>query len=324
MGDSFSSGEGAGEYTRVSDQYGDEPGFKNSCRRNAHGWARQIVLAGAPGGRSLGSFSDSLDANVDFHHIACAGAQTHHVMATRTAAGQPAPANAMGNVPRDTTNGELTQIDQGFLDENTTLVVLTIGGNDAGWTDVFKECALKNCMEPGFTLPGDSQPMTVAVPARFRDKIKLDVRRVVTEIRQRAPNAWIVLAGYPQIFKSGTTYDVNPLPGVTIGITAEEVDWLNDMARVATTELLYTDLTNKINGVDVRADFAGHELGTADTSENWLNGYILGDVFRFADDDGEPNDSYFGAGSFHPNVSGFQAYGGAVSDRLSALGYRWS
>ncbi|GIJ79111.1 SGNH/GDSL hydrolase family protein [Micromonospora phaseoli] len=324
MGDSFSSGEGAGEYTRVSDQYGDDRPFKNSCRRNAHGWARQVVLTGAPDGRSLGSLSDSLHTNVDFHHIACAGAQTHHVMATRTAAGQPAPANAMGNVPRDTSNGELTQIDQGFLDENTTLVMLTIGGNDAGWTDVFGECALKNCMEPGFTLPGDSQPMTVAVPARFRDKIKLDVRRVVTEIRQRAPNAWIVLAGYPQIFKSGTTYDINPLPGVSIGITAEEVDWLNDMARVATTELLYTDIANKINGIDVRADFAGHELGTADTTENWLNGYILGDAFRFADDDGEPNDSYFGAGSFHPNANGFRAYGGAVSDRLSALGYRWS
>ncbi|MEV2237795.1 SGNH/GDSL hydrolase family protein [Micromonospora sp. NPDC049891] len=324
MGDSFSSGEGAGDYTRVSDQYGDEPGFKNSCRRNAHGWARQVVLAGAPGGRSLGSLSDGLDANVDFHHIACAGAQTHHVMATRTASGQPAPANAMGQVPRDTSNGELTQIDQGFLDENTTLVMLTIGGNDAGWTDVFKECAVKNCMEPGFTLPGDSQPMTVAVPARFRDKIKLDVRRVINEIRERAPNAWIVLAGYPQIFKSGTTYDLNPLPGVAIGITAEEVDWLNDMARVATTELLYTDLANKINGVDVRADFAGHELGTADATENWLNGYILGDWFRPDDDDGEPNDSYFGAGSFHPNVNGFRAYGGAVSDRLSALGYRWS
>lgn len=46
------------------------------------------------------------------------------------------------------------------------------------------------------------------------------------------PNTWTVLAGQPQFFKTGTTYDLNPLPGVSIGITADEVPWLNDMARI--------------------------------------------------------------------------------------------
>lgn len=323
MGDSFSSGEGAGDYTRVSDQYGDDPTSKNSCRRNSHAWARQIVLDGTPSNESLGSLTDRRSVDVDFHHIACAGAQTHNVMATRTMDGQPAPRNATGNLPQDTSNGELTQLDQGFLDENTTLVVLTIGGNDAGWANVFAECAINSCLNPGFTLPGDDRPMAESVPDRLRNKIKPDVARVVREIRERAPSAWIVLAGYPQIFKSGTSYSSNIVDTFAVGLTHDEVDWINEMTRIAATETFYLDLAYRVNSVDVRSEFAGHELGTPDLTENWLNGYILGDKFREDDDDGEKSDSLFGAGSFHPNANGFKAYGRAVSTRLTGLGYRW-
>jgi hypothetical protein len=284
-----------------------------------------VVIPGTPNNSAIGGLADSRDTRLDFHHIACSGAQTHHVLSTTTRTGAPAPANASGEVPRDTTNGEMTQIDQGFLDENTTLVLLTVGGNDAKWTDLASACAFDDCAAPGYKLEGDTVPMREAVPARLQGPVASDVRRVIAEIRERAPNAWIVQAGYPQLFKSGTSYDLNPLPGVSIGISKDEVAFINDMARVASTSMLVSDSANKVNGVDVRADFAGHELGTADNTENWLNGYIIGDYFRLPkDDDGEKNSSKVGGGSFHPTVRGFQEYGNSVSSRLSVLGYRWS
>jgi hypothetical protein len=81
---------------------------------------------------------------------------------------------------------------------------------------------------------------------------------------------------------------------------------------------------HKINSIDVRADFAGHELGTADSTENWLNGFIIGDAYRpGVDDDGEPESSWKDPGSFHPNVSGNNAYATLMSDRLFVLDYHW-
>ena len=283
-----------------------------------------MVIPGTPNNSAIGGLADSRDTRFDFHHIACSGAQTHHVLSTTTRTGGPAPANASGEVPRDTTNGELNQMDQGFLDENTTLVLLTIGGNDAKWTDLASACAFDDCAAPGYKLEGDTVPSAGCRARPVAGAGRLGRPAGHRRDPERAPNAWIVQAGYPQLFKSGTSYDLNPLPGVSVGISQDEVAFINDMARVASTSMLVSDSANKINGVDVRADFAGHELGTADNTENWLNGYILGDKFRPEDDDGEKNSSLVGGGSFHPTVRGFQAYGDAVSSRLSALGYRWS
>jgi hypothetical protein len=322
MGDSISAGEGAGSYSRVSDQYGDDPPNKNACKRSPHAWSRQIPIPGAPGGQAIGSFADSRHANLDYHHIACAGGRTHNLVATRTPTGSPAPNLASGEPPRGM-EGELTQLDQGFLDENTTLVVFNVGANDARWADIVQGCAFGDCLAAGYRLSGDDVPATQATENRLRGSVRTDVGRVLAEIRRHAPNALIVQAGYPQLFKAGTTYDLNPVPGVDIGITGPEVAWLNDMARLAATELLQSDLDHNIGAVDVRVEFAGHELGTVDNTENWINGYILGDRFRPDDDDGEANDSTTGAGSFHPNVTGYQAYGLVVGDLLNAINYRW-
>ena len=322
LGDSFSSGEGIGTYSRVSNQYGDDALNRNACHRSTLSWQGKLVIPNAPQGKGLADLAAEHFTNVDYHQLACSGARTHNVMATRTLIGAPAPANASGSAPAGQW-GELTQLDQGFVDENTTLVVLSIGGNDANWTDVMKACALEDCMTPGFIIPGDTAPLTQSVPDRIRNKVKPDVQRVLSEVRQRAPFAWIILVGYPQLFKPNTSYDVNLLPELDIGITEEEVDWLNSMAQLAATEVLVSDLPNKLNSIDVRQDFVGHELGTLDLTENWLNGPVAGDLFYLTDDDGEPSDQPLAAESFHPNLSGHNAYAAIVGGRLSALGYVW-
>ncbi|GIF49379.1 GDSL-like lipase/acylhydrolase family protein [Asanoa ferruginea] len=321
LGDSISSGEGVGNYARVSDQYAGSSA-KDGCKRSPGAWSRGVSIPGTPGLGSIGDLDDAFQPNVDFHHIACAGARTHNVMATRTMSGAPAPRAASMELPGPMDDRELAQLDQGFLDENTTLALLTVGANDTRWADIVKACAFHDCLD-GYRLDGDTAPVTEATETRLRGSIKTDVRRVLQEVRERAPNAVIVLAGYPQLFRDGTTYDLNPFPGVAIGITADEVDWLNEMSGVATAELIYDDYGPGIYGVDVTDDFASHELGTVDSNENWLNGWIAGDLFRPDDDDSEPNDSNTGAGSFHPNAAGYRAYANAVGALLATVNYRW-
>jgi lysophospholipase L1-like esterase len=279
-----------------------------------------VVLPGTPNGKTLDALRKDWDPNVDFQHIACAGARTHNVMATKKLDGSPASANASGQLPNGT-QGEVTQLDSGFVDRNTTLVMLSIGGNDAGWSDVVQGCLPEHCVDPNFSVPNFPAPVTESVPRRIRDVVKPDVNRVVAEIRERAPNAWIVLVGYPRLLKEGSDLSV-AVPGFTWGLSKDEVNFLNDMARVAATELLPADMEHKVAAIDVRTYFDGHEVGWG--FDNYINSYNVGDAYYDPDDDGEADSSKIGAGSFHPNVDGYQAYRRAVEDLLPVMNYRWS
>ncbi|MEU7292314.1 hypothetical protein AB0A76_03770 [Streptomyces exfoliatus] len=65
--------------------------------------------------------ADRWDAGMDYHLIACSGARTYNIL-------------------RDPENGELAQIQQGYLDQNTTVVSISIGGNDSRFTHVIQKC----------------------------------------------------------------------------------------------------------------------------------------------------------------------------------------
>ncbi|HEU4424673.1 MAG TPA: SGNH/GDSL hydrolase family protein, partial [Pilimelia sp.] len=320
MGDSFSAGEGAGDYYRVGDQYGDDPALRNACRRSPKAWSRQLKLAGAP--EPLGVLADRRDNRLDYHFVACSGARTHNVMASRNPDGSLAPANRSGRRPGGQFH-ELSQIDQGFLDENTTLVVLTIGGNDARFSKVGMACATAlNCAENGFVMEGDSRPLREEQLDLIRNKVKPDVQRVLADIRRAAPNAWIELAGYPNLFYPGSTWGVTyDWPGgeqLVWGFSEPETAYLNDLSRVMATEVLDTDAGRRFASVDVRGEFGGHEL--SGPGSTYFHGFVEGD-WR-VDEDGEPVQPA-GMETFHPNPGGNAGYARAAADHLAAFDYRW-
>jgi lysophospholipase L1-like esterase len=323
LGDSYSSGEGTGSFTRVSDQYGDDPANRNACHRSPDAWARRLVIPNSPGSATIGTLSDQHDVNLDFHHLACSGALTHNVMATKTLSGAPAPVNKFMRLPEGK-YGELTQIDQGFLDENTTLVVLSIGGNDAGWTAVVQACLEEDCLDPNYKMYSPSDPMSFKqrVEYHLRDLVGADVRRVMTEIHERAPAARIVLAGYPQLFTDGYSLALQLPDGTQVGLTAEETAWLNQLAEVLATEVVRSDPALKLTGVDIRPAFSGHEVG--DPLAPRINSLILGDKFELLpDEDGQPSDAWLSSDSFHPNNGGQIAYAQAVTAALPQVPYAW-
>ena len=86
---------------------------------------------------------------MEHHLIACSGAQSEQLLPFHTA-GATKPANAWGQTGRGQ-YGELSQLDKGFLDADTTLVTFSIGGNDSRFADVIAECiimaGLKLCQD---------------------------------------------------------------------------------------------------------------------------------------------------------------------------------
>jgi hypothetical protein len=230
LGDSYTSGEGASstdgaDYYRESDYKvmeftpnGDVTKTRNVCHRSRNAWPRQGKLS--DNSQTIGQRADAFDFSLDFHFGACAWAETEWMLPWYSVSSPPP--NAFGQVGRDNW-GEVPQLDQGFLDDNTTLVVFSIGGNDARFSPVFEQCVygtfLQLCQDS--TLDGDTQNMAAAEHELIQGKVKDSIRTVIQEIHKKAKNAKIMLMGYPKLLEG--------LGQCIIGIGTEEAPWLNQM-----------------------------------------------------------------------------------------------
>jgi hypothetical protein len=110
------------------------------------------------------------------------------------------PVNAWKQNGRYGMFGEVSQLDKGFLDEHTTLVTLSIGGNDARFIPLLERCAdpVSDC--PNDMLNGDAEPLRLSQPRILTDQVRPSVVTVLREIRRKAPHAKVVLMGYPLLF----------------------------------------------------------------------------------------------------------------------------
>jgi hypothetical protein len=122
---------------------------------------------------------------------------------------------------------------------------------------------------------------------------------VYEQIHVQAPNAKVVVAGYPHLF------DVVDGIGCQ-GFVSDVQTWLNQMADTMTqtitgaisdTKALYPSMN--IRFVDVTAGFAGHAVCESSAAE-WINGIDLVNQVS----------------SFHPNHNGQAEYGVLVNAAL--------
>lgn len=179
MGDSYTSGEGSGNYYSVSDLHHGEPSW-NACRRSPNAWPRKVTLPGRT--ETVGWFADTYDPSLDFQFTACSGAKTWQVLS-----GTPVDGNGNEKWGFDGNFHEKFQIDSGVLSTDTTLVMLTIGGNDAKFDRKIQECVQSGC------------PSEASMKADI-DSAVSETRKVLQSIHSKAPNATIALMGYPLLF----------------------------------------------------------------------------------------------------------------------------
>ncbi|MET9357002.1 hypothetical protein ABZY14_29050 [Streptomyces sp. NPDC006617] len=139
--------------------------------------------------------------------------------------------------------GELPQIEKGYLDQNTSLVTISIGGNDARFGDVIQKCmlALGNCASKTFE-SGDTdshvggrdtkyvgKPLAEAIPGVINTIVRRDITETLKQINAKAPNAKTVLMGYPPLF-SDKANCLRLEPGISIGLSEASTEWLNGIA----------------------------------------------------------------------------------------------
>jgi len=218
LGDSYSSGLGAGSYISAS----------GSCDRSTRAYPEQWAGAHAP---------------ASFVSVACAGATTADVTGSQVSA----------------------------LSPSTTLVSLTIGGNDAGFSGVMETCVLgltSLCLNA----------VSKAEAIINGPLLGLLVNTLQT-IRSRAPAAKIVLLGYPELYdlsRSSTCIGLSTRDRTALNGGADELDGVLSTAA------------GRVGGVtfaDVRHQFATHEICD---SGSWLNSV---DIFALSS-------------SYHPNANG--------------------
>lgn len=321
LGDSYSSGEGASD--PAGGPYGDDPdaddyyketdfggdladdGGRNACHRSPFAWSRKAVLADNMS-ESMGARDTRWDSSIDFQFHACSGGQTENINPTGVvnAFGQ----GAVGQY------GEMTQIDKGYLDSNTTLVMLTMGGNDARFADIIVECVfaagLYAC--PDAKLSGESDPLKVSVPREVAGPVKTSLDQTLREINKKAPNAKIMLMGYPKLLEN----DGSCVPG----IGTAEAPWLNDMVGLTMNPMMQS-LANSLTGAGIPvtfanpiADFAGMAIcGSPESIHGIVTNKTAGDKPSILD---QPTSSQ----SFHPKIGGTTLYANAADRALRVMG----
>ncbi|MFE9747176.1 GDSL-type esterase/lipase family protein [Saccharothrix saharensis] len=306
LGDSYSSGEGASvaggtDYYPETDNNGAVASAQNACHRSRHAWSRKGRLADS--GSSIGQRADSWDVTLDHHLIACSGAETENLLPEHSTPDKPR--NAFGDSGRGQ-YGEVSQLDKGFLDEDTTLVTLSIGGNDARFGDVLKFCfTVINCADD--RLSSDAEALRQAEPKRITEQVKPSVRTVVEQIRRKAPAARIVLMGYPRLFELSAA--------CVIGVDSNEAQWMNDMADQLNTALsqVAAEAGVHVGFSDPRDEFTGK--GVCGSPESIRN--IVGPWNRTPGEKplAEPSQQ-----SFHPNTDGQVLYAASLDSTLREFG----
>ncbi|MBC6445754.1 SGNH/GDSL hydrolase family protein [Actinokineospora xionganensis] len=131
------------------------------------------------------------------------------------------------------------------LSAQTELVTLTIGGMDAGFTKVMTTCTLGSDHGCEKAVARAEQLIRSELPARFE--------RLFQGITAVAPNARVVVLGYPRLFESrGCSGGLSPAKRAAVNKGADSLAEVTAAAAAATG--------SAVTFVDVREVFAGHGI----------------------------------------------------------------
>ncbi len=216
LGDSYSSGVGAGSYI----------GSSGSCDRSTNAYSALWAAAHAP---------------ASYTSVACSGATTTTVL-----------------------NSQLSA-----LSTSTTLVSITIGGNDVGFTNIMATCALQGTSACVSAVQGAENFATSTLPGLLNN--------VYNGISAHAPNAQVVVLDYPVFYQLGT---------FCLGLSATSHAKIDEGINMLDGIVATTAAAHGFLFADVRSRFVGHQLCSGGTK--WLHALNFTDLTE----------------SYHPTAAG--------------------
>lgn len=198
LGDSYSSGVGAGNYS------------DGSCMQSSNAYPVLWAQDNAP---------------ASFANETCSGATTSDVI-----------------------NNQL-----GPLNSGTSLVSITIGGNDVGFADVMTTCVLFSTSTCVSAINAAEDLANSILPG--------NLNAVLSAIAQAAPHAHVVVMGYPELYdlsKSSTCVGLSTTDRTDLNQAADLLDSLIQQAAAR-----YDDTY-----ANIQPAFANHEICD---SSSWLH-----------------------------------------------------
>jgi lysophospholipase L1-like esterase len=159
-----------------------------------------------------------------------------------------------------------------YLSSKTDLVSITIGGNDAGFASTVISCTIGTDASCAATVASARTYVTQTLPGALDATYRA--------IRQHAPNAHVVVLGYPRLFDETTA--ACGIGGMSLAKRRVLNDGADDLAAVIQDRAQAAGFTF----ADVRGRFDGHGVCSASP---WINGLTII----------PPTDS------FHPNINGY-------------------
>lgn len=175
-----------------------------------------------------------------------------------------------------------TQLRQ--LNKTTELVTITAGGNNLGFGNIVTSCGTA-MYDPSFA-GACAEASATAAAQLTSGALAADVAAMIRSVQAAAPNARIVVTGYPYLYDPIGAGLTDP-----VSLFIYQATFLADGLNA---NIAYAAGTTGAQYVDVRTAFLGHGINSA---EPWINGAIPGSP----------------ADSFHPNALGYDAYYAALS-----------
>ncbi|GIG55830.1 hypothetical protein Lfu02_02020 [Longispora fulva] len=293
MGDSYSSGTGATGYDG------------NQCRRSAKAYAGQ--LKDQLDTQDLGSYARANQGQVDI--VACNGAVANNIIPGLPGSGVQGgmeswnPYAVFRNQQRAIAPDYQINMLWALRDRPVDLITLSIGGNDAGFSDVILQCALGF----GGCTGGASLATYEAKLKATIDGLAPRLRSVYDAVAETGGDARVLVIGYPHIFADNGSNNCaidNPLSWAT-SLGSAKMAMLNRMTDELDTVIANTvsaaneaPRPGRIDYIDTRALFQGHD--TCAGGNAWIN------KIRWAA-------PFVDTASAHPNNAGWAAEAALIS-----------
>lgn len=337
MGDSYTSGEGDTEggawYEQGTDEQGDKTTFagRNLCHlsRRSYPYLMAIELG------YLSNNADSPPADGLFHSVACSGAKIHNIIGAvgeKQDNGGPDSFGITDNQYRYV-QGELESWQVGYekqigyleprndefvsrADVNPEIITLGVGGNDAGFGDFLKACALPATCD--YAVPG-SKKATQLISTIAQNKSRLT--STYKQIKLSAPSARLYVHGYPKfIEESGGYCALNvPFDDQERLFMSRAIEYMNSVVEASAQEagVFYVDVEDIFTGrmlcsdVDKSLIVMNGVTAGNDIESPYLDGFSLGLCI--------PRTGCLGSESFHPTFEGFKLYKQAILQQTNNL-----
>ena len=214
------------------------------------------------------SYSSGLGAGHDIASSGSCDRSSDAYPALWSAANGPASAVSVACAGATTSTVLSSQIQA--LSTATTLVSITIGGNDVGFSSVMETCVLSSTGSCVSAIDAAESEMTSQLPA--------ELDGVLDAITASAPNARVVVLGYPHLYDLSRSAGCFGLSGTDRADLNQAADLLDGQIQKAATR--HDDVF-----ADVRPAFAGNEICD---SSSWLHAVNIFDLSE----------------SYHPTAAG--------------------